>query len=162
MASLRCVTLVTPLVLAVFGGHCRLAEDRIRDENIFTSDSSDDDFLDDDDDDWEGRQQHTVFFAVLLIQSLSQCEDVSTDESSLDEQNIEELAEGLEDIALAEEFCRALLPDERNVSCRKSRKNGRQMSCLYLDDWIHFRMEKRTAQLVLALRQKWQVKKSSV
>ena len=31
-ASLRCVTLVHPVVLTVFGGHCRLAKDAIKEQ----------------------------------------------------------------------------------------------------------------------------------
>lgn len=50
MASLRCVTLVNTVALAIFGGHCRLSKDSIK-EPVLSSDSEEDDDGDDDDDD---------------------------------------------------------------------------------------------------------------
>lgn len=66
LASLRCVTLVTPVVLAIFGGHCRLDEDCIKSGPVVSGKIVDDNDDDDDDDDlWEG-----IYDIVLVFSSL--------------------------------------------------------------------------------------------
>ena len=51
LASLRCVTLVNTVALAIFGGQSRLSKESIK-EPALSSDSEDEDDEDDDDDDW--------------------------------------------------------------------------------------------------------------
>lgn len=162
LASLRCVTLVTPVVLAIFGGHCRLAESSIKDDPT-SSDSEDDDDDDDDDDDlWEGT---CILFTKLEISSYNLNNlyifhvDVSSTDESLDDETLKELSEGLENIALAEKFCRSPLPDVRNGSgARPKKKKEKQMAEFHLDDWIRLRIDSDAAHKLFALRQKWQVK----
>ena len=84
--------------------------------------------------------------------------DVSSTDESLDDETLKELSEGLENIALAEKFCRSPLPDERNGSgARPKKKKEKQMAEFHLDDWIRLRVDSDAAHKLFALRQKWQV-----
>lgn len=160
VASLRCVTLVTPVVLAVFGGHCRLAEDCIKDGPVVSGKADEDDNIDDDDDDdlWEGTWD-IPRLRLAVFKSSSSCKDLSTSDESLDEDALRELSEGLEDIALAEKFCRSPLPSERNGSGATSKRKGQsKMAEFQLDEWIRLRMDKNAALQLFKLRQKWQVR----
>lgn len=65
LASLRCVTLVNTVALAIFGGHCRLSQDSIK-ERVFSSDSDEDDENDDDDDD-EDDDDDDAWTGVLIF-----------------------------------------------------------------------------------------------
>lgn len=78
----------------------------------------------------------------------------------MDEELLDELAEGLEDLDLAEKFSRSPLPDERRQSGVKVKKEKAQVikgTEFHLDDWIHLKMENEAAHLLFSLRQKWQV-----
>ena len=75
---------------------------------------------------------------------------------------MKELGEGLDDLALAEKFCRSPLPDERDrrVTPSKRKTNSKSFNGLaefHLDDWIKLKIETKASRLLFALRQKWQV-----
>lgn len=75
---------------------------------------------------------------------------------------MKELGEGLDDLALAEKFCRSPLPDERDrrVTPSKRKTNSKSLNGLaefHLDDWIKLKIETKASRLLFALRQKWQV-----
>ncbi len=64
MASLRCVTLVNTVALAIFGGHCRLSNESIKDP-VFSSESED---YDDnyDDESTTGTNFFLFFFDIVI------------------------------------------------------------------------------------------------
>lgn len=61
MASLRCVTLVNTVALAIFGGHCRLSSESLKDPVL----SSESENGDDDDDDWT-TGSHSIAFKLTV------------------------------------------------------------------------------------------------
>ena len=86
--------------------------------------------------------------------------DTSSDESEVpDIDLLVELSEGLDDLALAEKFCRSPLPDlgNRRIAKPKKKSKSKATSAFHLDDWISFQMETSAAYQLFALRQKWQV-----
>lgn len=166
--------MVNTVALAIFGGHCRLSEDSIKDP-VFSSDSEDDDEDDDDDDCWTGSL--TLLFtsltlalavenvAIQVVRTNRMMDfiffvDTSSDDvEELDEDFMKELSEGLDDLVLAEKFSRSPLPDERNRRVTKPRKrtHTKEIAEFHLDEWIHLQMDKNAAHQIFALRQKWQV-----
>ena len=172
-ASVRCCTLVSPITLAIFGGHCRLPQNSVvdchngRPGNADDDDDDDDDYLDDDDDDdddYFGNIGPLVCFSAEFtsdhLESVRDADDSSVEE--LDEETIRELGEGLDEMDdLVQQFCRSQLEDENeNSGCKYRRKMTKteELCDLRIDEWILLRLDKNSSQSLFALRQKWQVK----
>lgn len=132
VASLRCVTLVNTVALAIFGGHCRLSSESLKDPVL----SSESENGDDDDDDWT-------------------TDDASEESEDIDDALLKELSEGLHDLELAEKFSHSPLPDERNFK-QKKKNISKAKSEFHLDEWICLMMETNAAHHLFAIRQKWQ------
>lgn len=148
------------MVLAVFGGHCRLADDCIKDEVSESESGSDYEDRDDDDDLWEGNDYQSFLSTCFIVRHpkpMFSFSDISSSQDSLDEETLKELSEGLEDLSLAEKFCRSPLPEEENGRKKRSKAPVKKMAEFRLDEWIHLRMEKNAAHQLFALRRKWQV-----
>jgi len=170
-ASVRCCTLVSPITLAIFGGHCRLPQNSVVDCHngglgAADDDDDDDDYLDDDDDDdddYFGNIGPLVCFSAEFtsdLESVRDADDSSVEE--LDEEAIRELGEGLDGMDdLVQQFCRSQLEDDNeNDGCkyRKKMTKMEELCELRIDEWIRLRLDKNSSQSLFALRQKWQVK----
>lgn len=146
------------MALAIFGGHCRLSKESIKDP-VFSSESED---YDDNDYDESSSGTWILFLFSILISIFNSKFVFPTDDSSDDDtdDDIEELNEGLNDLELAEKFCHSPLPDDRKSKAGKQTKKNNQkaLSEFHLDEWICLKMETNSAHQLFAMRQKWQVR----